>query len=569
MNIKTFILILLIAAIISVQPGCSNSNKDLPPETSTSPSQTEQPFKTSTPATQTELPPTHTEAQTPTPSQATPTQSTPGPLSYPWDEMNMFFGWSIIGKDKIPYAEDLDMKWASLQPHIIWFEIEQEKGKYNWTKLDTEIEWLQGMDVDVTLVYSTFCNVFDETIRNEIRVELLSLLGEPGINTVADAWITWNRDLNGPGRYGLEPDPFDENDEMMTRFIDFVKALTERYDGDGKDDWNGLRYPVRIHHILEEWPSPGLDVKTYLGYLSKLSPAIKEADPNAQVMIPGLYMPNWGRVYAYLDGYIDDEDAGIVNGTRYTRTELSDIPGIVYSKMAYEAILDLGRDYFDIVDIHLYTEKETFYEGEIEYIRGKMRELGYEKPIWCVEGGGPFRNPETNPDDPQGDSLFGTTSEKEVAEYVVKFHAMSAAEGLVRQHWGIGGENQPGYWGGPWNIMSLIEKVTEKKRPAYYTYKIMREKLRDFTTGNITDLSINNIRIFMFNTPKGEIFIVWKKDTANDLSITDLSDVFGDREVKITRIITELDQDDKPVIHNVVTLPATTIPLNNTPVFVE
>ena len=136
---------------------------------------------------------------------------------------------------------------------------------------------------------------------------------------------------------------------------------------------------------------------------------------------------------------------------------------ITFSKKGYELILDLGRDYFDLVDIHLYTKKETFYEGEIEYAKSKMKELSYQKPIWCVEGGGPFRNPESSPDDPQGDTAFGTTNEKEVAEYVVKFHAMSAAKGLIRQHWGVGGQNQQGYWGGPWNIMSLLEKVTEKK----------------------------------------------------------------------------------------------------------
>lgn len=575
MNTKIIILFLLIAAVVFIQSGCSNSsNTPLSSETSTSSTQTEHTTEKTTAATHTELPPTPTETQTLMPSQITPTKSastepTPDPISYPWNEMDMFFGWSIIGRGKIPFVRDLDMKWASLQPHVIWFEIEKEKGEYDWTKLDTEIGWLQRIDVDITLVYSTFSNVFDEAIRNEIRAELLSLIGDPGVNTVADAWFKWNRDLHGPERYGLEPDPFNEDDEMMARFIEFVKALTERYDGDGKDDWSGLRYPVRVHHIVEEWPSPGLNVKTYLGYLSKLSPAIKEVDPNAQVMIPGLYMPNWGRVYAYLEGYIDDDDAGIIKGIRYTKEELSDMPGIVFGKKAYETILDLGRDYFDIVDIHLYTEKETFYEGEIEYVREKMRELGYEKPIWCVEGGGPFRNPVTSPDDPQGDRLFGTTNEKEVAEYVVKFHAMSAAEGLIRQHWGISGQTQLGYWGGPWNIMGLIEKVTGKKRPAYYTYKLMREKLRDFVIGNVSDLSIGNIRIFMFNTQRGEVFVVWDRDIKSNFSITDLSDIFGNRDVEITGIITELDEDDNPVIHEVVTIPASKIPLSNTPVFIE
>jgi len=73
------------------------------------------------------------QATTPTEEGTEPTNLEASPLKsllYPWDGMNMFFGWSIIGKDKISYAEELDMKWASLQPQVIWFDIEQEKGKY-------------------------------------------------------------------------------------------------------------------------------------------------------------------------------------------------------------------------------------------------------------------------------------------------------------------------------------------------------------------------------------------------------------------------------------------------------
>jgi len=491
------------------------------------------------------------------------------PLPYPWDDRNMFFGWSIIGKEKIPNVKDLDMKWASLQPHVMWFEIEHEPGVYDWSTLDAEIAWLQQLDVDITLVYSTFCNTYDDSIRQQIREELLALVSEPGISTLADAWITWNRQLMGPEKYDLEPDPFDENDEMMDRFVAFARALTERYDGDGIDDWEGLKYPLRVHHIVEEWPSPGLSAKTYLGYLARLSPVIKQADPSAKVMIPGLYMPNWGRVYAYLDGYIDDPDAGIVNDVRYTQAELSEMQHITFGKRTYEAILDHGRDYFDLVDVHLYTEKETFYEGEIAYVKGTMAKLGYQKPIWCVEGGGPFRNSETAPDDPQGDPLFGTTNEKEVAEYVVKFHAMSAAAGLKRQHWGIGGQPQQGYWTGPWNIMGLIEKGTQRKRPAYYTYRLMREKLRDFEIRHVADLSIDSIRVFEFVTPNGTVYVAWDVDGTDVPCPTDLSAALGEREVILTPIITELDPSDTPIVPEAEECDSKAIPLCITPVFIE
>jgi len=512
---------------------------------------------------------TSTAASDPVPDAAGSGATGSEALDYPWDDRNMFFGWSIIGRDKIPFVKDLDMSWASLQPHVLWFEIEREPGVYDWSALDEEIAWLQALDVDVTLVYSTFCNTYDEGLRARIRDELLSLRDRPGVQTLADAWITWNRDLKGPETYDLEPDPFDLEDPMMAALVRFAGALTERYDGDGIDDWDGLRHPLRVHHIVEEWPSPGLDARTYLGYLARLSPAIKAADPHAQVMIPGLYMPNWGRVYAYMDGTIEDPDAGIVDGVRYTREELWVMERFAFGKRAYEAILERGRDHFDLVDVHLYTEKEGFYEGEIAYVKGAMAALGYQKPIWCVEGGGPFRNPETSPDDPQGDPLFGTTSEREVAEYVVKFHAMSAAQGLIRQHWGIGGQPQQGYWGGPWNIMGLLEKGSQRRRPAYYTFRLMREKLRDFGVGNVTDLSLGDLRVFEFPTPRGPVVVAWDAAGTEDARPVDLHAALGEREVAVTGIVTALNDDDTPVVPAAERHLTTAIPLSVSPVFID
>jgi len=151
----------------------------------------------------------------------------------------------------------------------------------------------------------------------------------------------------------------------------------------------------------------------------------------------------------------------------------------------------------------------------------------------------------------------------------VKFHTMSAAAGLERQHWGIGGQPQQGYWAGPWNIMGLLEKVTGKKRSAYYTYKLMREKLRDFQVGNVADLSIDHIRIFKSITPKGTVYVAWDADGGQDTSITDLSAVFGNRKVMVTQIVTELNPDDSPIVPEVKVFPTTAIPLSITPVFIE
>ena len=119
-----------------------------------------------------------------------------------------------------------------------------------------------------------------------------------------------------------------------------------------------------------------------------------------------------------------------------------------------------------------------------------------------------------------------------------------------------------------WNIMGLLEKTTEQKRPAYYTYKIMREKLRDFTVGNVSDLSVGNIRIFEFITPKGKVYVVWNRDGGQGSSPTDLSDVLGNKEVTVIQIVTELNANGSPIRPEVKIYDTTAIPLSITPVFI-
>lgn len=87
--------------------------------------------------------------------------------------------------------------------------------------------------------------------------------------------------------------------------------------------------------------------------------------------------------------------------------------------------------------------------------------------------------------------------------------------------------------------------------------------------GNVVDLSIDNIRIFEFITPEGTVYVAWDLDGSEDPRLADLSGVLGDREVTITQIVTELNEDDSPIIPEVQVVETTSIPLNITPVFIE
>lgn len=80
----------------------------------------------------------------------------------------------------------------------------------------------------------------------------------------------------------------------LERWTDFVTRVIERYDGDGRDDMPGLRYPVRYWMIMNEPFYPRYwagTIEEYLQAYLAARAAIKTADPEARVILSSLYTP--------------------------------------------------------------------------------------------------------------------------------------------------------------------------------------------------------------------------------------------------------------------------------------
>ena len=84
--------------------------------------------------------------------------------------------------------------------------------------------------------------------------------------------------------------------------------------------------------------------------------AVKVADPTAKVLGIGLAWP-FGGIEPSNTNFID-------------------------------YILENGRDYYDMVDIHLYWDLYTIPD-RVRWLRERMNRFGYQKPIVCAELGGP------------------------------------------------------------------------------------------------------------------------------------------------------------------------------------
>jgi hypothetical protein len=461
----------------------------------------------------------------------------------------MFFGLSLINPWRdARHVEELGVSWLSLQPHLIWMAIEDEPGVYDWSALDREIRQLQSLGLDITMVFSPVINAFGEE-----RQELTEIASSyPSI-----MHFLRESDLSDMQLYPHE--------ETLPVWIDFVHAAVDRYDGDGTNDMPGLVFQVRNWHVIEEYPIPEIDDPTvYVALLQATYEAIKAEDPQAQVILAGL-AGNFAQYFAFMDGFIEDPEAGVIRGVPLTREVFARLPGWSEFKADWEYVLEHAAGYFDIIDLHAYITKETFLEGEIEYLRHTMQSFGYDRPMWIIEGGGPFKNyPGKRAENTPADPYYGLGSLKENAEFVIKLHALSAAMGVERQHWGLGLELGPdSYWDGPWCGMSLMDGEEGFKRPSYYTFQIMVELLDGF--GHVEDLSIGDIRIIAFEVGGEQVYVAWSASETPVL--TDLSAVLGAGDLEIIHIVTELDEDLNPVTIPNEVVSSSVVPISLTPIF--
>lgn len=161
---------------------------------------------------------------------------------------------------------------------------------------------------------------------------------------------------------GSRPDPIFLpqsrcNPSDWDSYLTWVKALVERYDGDGVNDLPGLTIPIKYYEILNE---PDLNAQhldfyqgspaDYAELLIKTSKAIKQADPDAKVLIAGAA----GGSDHFLNFY---------------RSVFKD---------------PLTHSAFDIANVHCISG-EHYQSFNVEPYQQMLTEFNLTKPIWVTE----------------------------------------------------------------------------------------------------------------------------------------------------------------------------------------
>lgn len=145
----------------------------------------------------------------------------------------------------------------------------------------------------------------------------------------------------------------------------WITAIAERYDGDGTDDMPGLKVPIKYWEVMNEpdltWQSNLDDGRLtfykqgpteYGELLIQTYKAIKDADPEAQVLI-----------------------AGAAGGNEQF---------IGFYQKVFETTPE-SKNYFDIGNVHCISNDQDTHDFNVNAYKTMLTNAGISKPIWVTE----------------------------------------------------------------------------------------------------------------------------------------------------------------------------------------
>jgi len=399
-----------------------------------------------------------------------------------YEESPFGYLWAMTpmeGVDKYFDAVNIGVRWNRGGASIIhWNRLQKSKedianGVFHWEEYDLEFDLLTRSGLNVVVNFDTFS---DGPLSSTVPYALQE-----------NSWLPVNIDA----------------------YVKFIEAVVERYDGDGVDDAPGN---IRIKYWqIENEPNfyPERDAESYAQLLKIAYQTVKEADPEAKVLIGGCGGPM-------------ETGMGWDLGSRTIGW--------------YEEVLrELDGKYMDIFDWHFYGNATGDYK-RLEYviptIRNMLNRYGFEDvPIWITEmstysgtlndggqRGGRIPDPRT------------FQSEEAQARNVIKRYVYPLSLGVKKIFWCVGMMEMGGETGGDGyfdhtgficNGYGNDDRGAGVKKKAYYTYKIMTSKLEGSDWSNIEsiDLGEEDVYAFKFSRNGKTVYVVWWDNYEDELAL--------------------------------------------------
>ena len=351
------------------------------------------------------------------------------------------------------------------------------------------------------------------------------------------------------------------------KYVRFVKATVERYDGDGIYDMPGLVNPIRYWQVGNE---PSATSPSGFAAIQRITyQAIKEVCPGCWVLIGGAFQPI--NPFGFV---VDTEEY------------------LEWFSIFYEPILEeLDGKGVDIFDFHWYGQATGDYRkcGVIfDSLKSILTRHNFgEIPIWITEMG----SYSGNPTEPQ----FGYQSEAQQAgDYLKRFiYPFSIGVEKIFPAFGLmeGFIHDDGYFdhtGLIYDGKGSNDLGLGVKKLGYFTYKLMTEKLAGYDWNRAQTLinGLDNIYAYKFTqVATGKpIYVVWW-DWFDDSTYIEGDTIMvrleiGDMDsIRITEAVpdaesgAELNENDYPDFFITRTKPVidgkVTFTLRENPVFIE
>mgnify|MGYP001057671281 CR=1 FL=1 len=342
-----------------------------------------------------------------------------------------------------------------------------------------------------------------EPVRTEPPTYLWDQVDEQSLRNAADVGLEviaavkytpeWAQKVPGSFCGPIEEDTLDE-------FAQFLTALVARYSAPPYNVryWELGNEPdvdpalVPGDHLFGCWgdeSDPYYGGGYYAEMLKVAYPAIKAADPLAQVLIGGLLLD--------CDPTHPPEGADCLP-----------------SRFLEGILRNGGGGYFNVVSFHgyplyygsLYTdehwpsweERGGIVLGKIDFLREVMADYDVDKPLMHTEGS--LLCPENNADDcdPPGDAFFEAQ-----ADYVVWLYVRNWAAGLTATIWYQ-------FEGPGWRECSLLNAAQQPK-PAYKALAFLTQIL-DGATYQQPITRFDELRGYAFRAPDRRVWVLWSPD---------------------------------------------------------
>lgn len=260
-------------------------------------------------------------------------------------------------------------------------------------------------------------------------------------------------------------------------FSTFVKKLVERYDGDGVDDMPGLKNPVKYWQVENEPDFKSRDWKGYAKLVAVAGKAMKDACADCKV---------------------------VMGGVESTRSQQS------LERFYVPVIKELKGKYIDVFDFHFFFLAGAWegYKGSYDAIRKVLNTNGFaETDIWMTETGTYSGSPKALP----------VQSESQQAADVVKRYVTALSLGIKKVFWAFGimegfgcNDCEFDHTGFVYNDNVKNISAVPTKKLAYYTYKLMTEKLAGSDFKDIKRIELGTgVYGYKFVNSERTIYVVW------------------------------------------------------------